>query len=336
VLFRSAEDDYPSSWEQDEEVYFEDSNAEIFQSLQQQQQFHHHQHHEHVHHQHYQHQQQHYYLYQEQHSGRSSQAKAEDKPRVESRSKLRHSANAWSDVGTNFHSSVELFRCRDRFRPAKTSKVYDGRGSKCASDSNIQDAVEMMEPGLRKIRKDSYHTTTPTHSSNEYCQNRFEPDYPEISGHFQGCTEQTESYYHEVLQKVAEEGYFYNCNYQYEPVYQDVTEEDETNSSENRLEPVYREVSAEEESKSQQCDESGFFSWQAGDKHVTKIPINLFPSDAEDLSDCSGVVTVNGRRLESDAVLHHAKQDSLTTDDSLTTVRSDATFNFLHDLYGPV
>ena len=91
------------------------------------------------------------------------------------------------------------------------------------------DAVEMMEPGLRKIRKDSYHTTTPTHSSSECCQDRCEPDYP---GQFDGCTEQPESYYHEVLHKVAEEGYFYNCNYQYEPVYQDMTEEDEDETEE--------------------------------------------------------------------------------------------------------
>ena len=306
--YDEAEDDYPSSWEHDEEVYFEDVEILQGEQLQQQQQH-----------------QQHYYLYhheqqQQQESGRSSEARADAKSKTASRSKLRLSANAWSDVGTNFHSSVELFQCRDRFRPTKLIKAYDGRGSKCASDSNIMDAVEMMEPGLRKIRKDSYHTTTPTHSSTECCQDRFEPDYPD---QFDGCTEQPESYYHEVLQKVAEEGYFYNCNYQYEPVYQDMTEEDEdeTKSSENRLEPVYREVSGEEESRSQQCDESGFFSWQAGDnKHVTKIPINLFPSDAEDLSDFGGVVTVNGRRLGSDPTLRHTKQDSLTTDDSLTTV----------------
>jgi len=384
------------------------------------------------------------------------QAVAGKKDEAISRSKLTHSANAWSDVGTNFHSSVELFRCKDRFRPKKSIKLFDRNGSKCASDSNIQDAVDMMEPGLRKIRKDSYHTTTPTASSVENCQNQFEPvyshskqlepvyhqanqfglvypdknqfeplylrtnmfkpvyadtshlepvshqfesSYPdpnqfepvytdasqfepvytdanqfepvysdanqfepvyqEVSGdegHYYGCQEQPESVYEAVLTKVAKEGYFYNCNYRYEPVYQEVSEEETYYDCQDRFEPVYPEenrlepvyvderslepvysdgdrlglvysersdeddalVAGNEDSGSHRRDESGFFSWQTGSRHVTKIPINQSPSDAEDLSDSTGVVTVNGRRFDRDA-----DDVSVTTDDSLTTVRFD-------------
>lgn len=81
------------------------------------------------------------------------------------------SANAWSDPGVTFHSSSEMFLKLDRFKTAKVSRLSltndPERKPKCASDSNLQDAVIMMEPGLRRIRKDSYTTTASLSTSQE-------------------------------------------------------------------------------------------------------------------------------------------------------------------------
>jgi hypothetical protein len=177
---------------------------------------------------------------------------------ISSRSNLLHSANAWSDVGYNFDSSVDLFRRRDRFRPTtKSTKSFDKR-SKCASDSNLQDAMEMMEPGLRKIRKDSYATTATTTATSSSVENYFESQN------------------------------------QIEPVYQVIDDQGKGTSDEQ----VYAFL---EDSGNPVGDESGFFSWQP----VTKIAVNRFPGD-DDSSDSSGIVTVNGRRFESDADLRHA------------------------------
>ena len=226
--YYNIQDDYPSSWEEEENVYYEDGNVEMYCS--------------------------------------GSQSNVENSTlNVEivseeviepSRSGLMHSANAWSDIGVSFHSSFDFFRRRDRYRPTKRS-TKTGNASKCASDSNIQDALVMMEPGLRKIRKDSYTpTTTATNSSveNNYdSQNRIEPVYQDIDDHY-------------------DEEHVYAC-----------------------LEGPRKTESANE------MEESGFFSnlWSQPVelKHVTNLPVNLFPSD-DDYSDSSGVVTVNGHRYE--------------------------------------
>lgn len=304
--YEEAEDDYPSSWDHDGEVYFEDSNPDIWQQGHQVQP--------------------HQQPVQQQSQERVTKVEKKKENKA-SRSMLIHSANAWSDIGTNIGSSVELLRGKDRFRPKRPNRAFGRSGSKCASDSNIQDAVEMMEPGLRKIRKDSYHTTTTTCSSAEHSQNQLEPVYQEISeneGHYYGFQEHPESVYHAVLRKVAEEGYFYNCNYHYEPVYQEISEEESYYAHLNRLEPVYPEQV--KDGRPEMADESGFFSWQTGNRHVTKIPVNRFPDDAEDASDGSsgvGVVTVNGRRFDCDVLT------PATSDASSTTVRRDADLTFL-------
>jgi len=82
------------------------------------------------------------------------------------------SANVWSDPGISFHSSSETFCKLDRFRPVKVSRLMlnqdeSDKKPKCASDSNLQDAVIMMEPGLRRIRKESYATTASFSTSHE-------------------------------------------------------------------------------------------------------------------------------------------------------------------------
>jgi len=191
--------------------------------------------------------------------------------KLPSRSNLLHSANAWSDVGVSFHSSFDCFRQRDRFRPTKRStKSFvdkNGEAAKFASDSNIQDALVMMEPGLRKIRKDSFATSTTATTNSSVEQNYYESQHQMI-----------------------------------EPVYEIIEYDDQTTTNEEE-EPVYACV--EEESlkfeSSNHVDESGFFSypWQEQpSKHVTKIPVNQFPGDDEQ-SDSSGVVTVNGHHFDN-------------------------------------
>ena len=243
--YDEAEDDYPSSWEdEEEEVYFESSsNAEKCQKI----------------------------YYEDSSTVDCSKETVEQEEQLPSRSNLLHSANAWSDIGVSFHSSFDCFRQRDRFRPTKRStKSFvdkNGEAAKFASDSNIQDALVMMEPGLRKIRKDSFATSTTATTNSSVEQNYYESQ-------------------HQLI----------------EPVYEIIEFDDQTTTYEGE-EPVYACV--EEESVkfeySNHIDESGFFSypWQEQfSKHVTKIQVNQFPGDG-DQSDSSGVVTVNGRHLDN-------------------------------------
>ena len=76
------------------------------------------------------------------------------------------SQNAWSVVGVEpmtTNSSFDFYQEKDRLklmRPPKLSKPNVNRHNKYASDSNISDALIMLEPGLRKMAKDECYTTT--------------------------------------------------------------------------------------------------------------------------------------------------------------------------------
>lgn len=74
------------------------------------------------------------------------------------------SQNAWSDVGVPMtNSSFDFFQEKDRLKlmqPPKLSQPNMVSHNKYASDSNINDALIMLEPGLRKMAKDEYYTTT--------------------------------------------------------------------------------------------------------------------------------------------------------------------------------
>ena len=75
------------------------------------------------------------------------------------------SQNAWSDVGVPMtDSSIDFFQEKERLKlrqnNPKLSQPNVNSHNKYASDSNINDALIMMEPGLRKMAKDGYYTTT--------------------------------------------------------------------------------------------------------------------------------------------------------------------------------
>ena len=75
------------------------------------------------------------------------------------------SQNAWSDVGVPMtDSSIDFFQEKERLKlrqnNPKLSQPNVNSHNKYASDSNINDALIMMEPGLRKMAKDEYYTTT--------------------------------------------------------------------------------------------------------------------------------------------------------------------------------
>jgi len=167
--YEEAEDDYPSSWEDGEDVYFENStHVEKCQKI-----------------------------YYEDSSTVDCSKETVYQEKLPSRSNLLHSANAWSDVGVSFHSSFDCFRQRDRFRPTKRStKSFvdkNGEAAKFASDSNIQDALVMMEPGLRKIRKDSFATSTTATTNSSVEQNYYESQHQMIEPVYESSNHVDES-----------------------------------------------------------------------------------------------------------------------------------------------
>ena len=75
------------------------------------------------------------------------------------------SQNAWSDVGVPMtDSSIDFFQEKERLKLRQNNPKFSqpnvNSHNKYASDSNINDALIMMEPGLRKMAKDEYYTTT--------------------------------------------------------------------------------------------------------------------------------------------------------------------------------
>ena len=69
----------------------------------------------------------------------------------------------WSDIGQSVNSSFEFWKTKNKLKAVTKPKLFDTKyqhNNKYASDSNIQDAVDMTEPGLRKIPKVSIYSTT--------------------------------------------------------------------------------------------------------------------------------------------------------------------------------
>ena len=70
---------------------------------------------------------------------------------------------AWSDIGQSVNSSFEFWKTKNKLKAVTKPKLFDTKyqhNNRYASDSNIQDAVDMTEPGLRKIPKVSIYSTT--------------------------------------------------------------------------------------------------------------------------------------------------------------------------------
>lgn len=112
----------------------------------------------------------------------------------------------WSDIGQEVNSSFEFWKAKNKLKALKKPKLYDTKyehNNKYASDSNINDAVDMTEPGLRKIFKpDIYDTTT---TSSEMTK----ADYDE---HIYEDVEDAENIYEDVdnenLEENPESGFF--------------------------------------------------------------------------------------------------------------------------------
>ena len=71
------------------------------------------------------------------------------------------SAAVWSDCGARLSVSREFFPSEDEVGSMDSRRMDKalGRTTKFASESNIEDALVMMEPGLRRIPKDTDYTT---------------------------------------------------------------------------------------------------------------------------------------------------------------------------------
>ena len=104
----------------------------------------------------------------------------------------------WSDIGQPVNSSFEFWKAKNKLKAVSKPKLFDTKyqhNNKYASDSNINDAVDMTEPGLRKITKEPFTTSSETehhyYSINEDLDVKEEDDniyesveFPEESGFF--------------------------------------------------------------------------------------------------------------------------------------------------------
>ena len=87
---------------------------------------------------------------------------------------LKNEEPSWSDIGQPVNSSFEFWKTKNKLKAVSKPKLYDTKylhNNKYASDSNINDAVDMTEPGLRKIPKESIYTTTSSETTARSPQN---------------------------------------------------------------------------------------------------------------------------------------------------------------------
>ena len=78
-------------------------------------------------------------------------------------------AYPWSDIGQSVNSSFEFWKVKNKLKAKPKAKLYETKyqhNNKYASDSNINDAVDMTEPGLRKIPKEAIYSTTDQDTSS--------------------------------------------------------------------------------------------------------------------------------------------------------------------------
>jgi hypothetical protein len=174
----------------------------------------------------------------------------------------------WSDIGQSVNSSFEFWKTKDKLKPVQPAKLFDTKyqhNNRYASDSNINDAVDMTEPGLRKILKSTCSTTSSS------CETTFHVPSPLLD---EDIIEEEE---------VTEEPIYYSIS--------DDLDHQETGEQEN----IYSECLDPD-------PESGFFSYVAVTKlspksqTVTCIPINHRDESTSSSSEdyvCN--VTVNGK-----------------------------------------
>ena len=210
----------------------------------------------------------------------------------------------WSDIGQSVSSSFEFWKAKNKLKAVQRPKLYETKyrhNNKYASDSNINDeAVDMTEPGLRKIPKEAIYSTT----DQERTSSGGTPHALEDSREFQESADSDKSehvYYsiNEDLDHQAAEGA--NQMSRVNVCLEDYTDDN-----------IYESVELEQNPNPdlsefcQQNPESGFFSGFdhrqpglepgqiPGNKKITCIPVNQRPSSSsDDYVSCH--VTVNGK-----------------------------------------
>ena len=210
----------------------------------------------------------------------------------------------WSDIGQSVNSSFEFWKAKNKLKAVQRPKLYETKyrhNNKYASDSNINDeAVDMTEPGLRKIPKEAIYSTT----DQERTSSGGTPHALEDSREFQESadSDKSEHVYYSINEDLDHQG-AEGAN-QMSRV--NVCLEDYTDDN------IYESVELEQNPNpdlsefGQQNPESGFFSGFdhrqpglepgqiPGNKKITCIPVNQRPSSSsDDYVSCH--VTVNGK-----------------------------------------
>ena len=210
----------------------------------------------------------------------------------------------WSDIGQSVNSSFEFWKAKNKLKAVQRPKLYETKyrhNNKYASDSNINDeAVDMTEPGLRKIPKEAIYSTT----DQERTSSGGTPHALEDSREFQESadSDKSEHVYYSINEDLDHQG-AEGAN-QMSRV--NVCLEDYTDDN------IYESVELEQNPNpdlsgfGQQNPESGFFSGFdhrqpglepgqiQGNKKITCIPVNQRPSSSsDDYVSCH--VTVNGK-----------------------------------------
>ena len=97
------------------------------------------------------------------HSAEGAEGSANEKFNLRPKTKTEEE-HPWSDIGQSVNSSFEFWKAKNKLKAVQRPKLYETKyrhNNKYASDSNINDeAVDMTEPGLRKIPKEAIYSTT--------------------------------------------------------------------------------------------------------------------------------------------------------------------------------
>lgn len=94
--------------------------------------------------------------------------------------KVSQEEPSWSDIGQPVNSSFEFWKTENKLKAVSKPKLYDTKyqhNNKYASDSNIKDAVDMTQPGLRKIPKENCYTTTSSETTARSPEAQTEDDH---------------------------------------------------------------------------------------------------------------------------------------------------------------
>ena len=205
----------------------------------------------------------------------------------------------WSDIGQSVNSSFEFWKAKNKLKAVQRPKLYETKyrhNNKYASDSNINDeAVDMTEPGLRKIPKEAIYSTT----DQERTSSGGTPHALEDSREFQESadSDKSEHVYYSINEDLDHQGAEGANHLSRVNVLEDYTDDN-----------IYESVELEQNPNpdlsgfGQQNPESGFFSGFdhrqpgqiLGNKKITCIPVNQRPSSSsDDYVSCH--VTVNGK-----------------------------------------